>query len=93
MFVTPVVMVVVLYWSKNRNTEADSHPVTIIAELDSRDATTAILKEANTVMNVSGKEKKCEKKKNEAAYSDTLIDHNDNSGDYQAISRSESYGT
>ena len=67
MFATPVVVAVVLYWSKNRNTEAESHPVTIIAELDFRDATTAILKEANTVMNVGGKKKKREKKKNEVS--------------------------
>ena len=57
MFTTPVVVAVVLYWSKNRNTVAELHPVMIIAEADFMDATTVISKEVNTAMNVNGRRK------------------------------------
>ncbi len=63
MLTTPVVVAVVLYWSKNRNTEAELHPVMIIAEADSRDATTAISKEANIVTIAYGRRKNVRRKR------------------------------
>lgn len=63
MFTTPVVVAVVLYWSKNRNTEAELHPVMIIAEADFMDATTVISKEVNTAMNVNGRRKNVRRKR------------------------------
>ena len=73
-------MVVVLCRYTKINMDISQQPVKNIAEANLFNAATAISKEANTVMNVSGNEKKCEKKKNEAAYSDPAINHNDNSG-------------